>query len=242
MSESTKPLVALQGVSAVVTLGNKDRLTTVNDVSLELFAGMTYSIVGKSGAGKTSLISIIGMLNTQFSGRYLHKGQDVGALSDRRLSFMRAGHIGFVFQNYSLIGHLSALENVELALWYGQHARRPRATGASASARRRRCLAALASVGLRDKARELPKRLSGGEQQRVAIARALVNQPELLICDEPTGALDTKTSGEVLSVLRDAVREHATTLLLVTHDDDLAATCDITYTMSGGELHAPSID
>ena len=89
---------------------------------------------------------------------------------------------------------------------------------------------------------ELPKRLSGGEQQRVAIARALVNQPELLICDEPTGALDTKTSGEVLSVLRDAVREHATTLLLVTHDDDLAATCDITYTMSGGELHAPSID
>ena len=127
-------------------------------------------------------------------------------------------------------------------MWYGQHARRPRATGASASARRRRCLAALASVGLRDKARELPKRLSGGEQQRVAIARALVNQPELLICDEPTGALDTKTSGEVLSVLRDSVREHATTLLLVTHDDDLAATCDITYTMSGGELHAPSID
>lgn len=122
MSESTKPLVALQGVSAVVTLGNKDRLTTVNDVSLELFAGMTYSIVGKSGAGKTSLISIIGMLNTQFSGRYLYKGQDVGALSDRRLSFMRAGHIGFVFQNYSLIGHLSALENVEMALWYGQHA------------------------------------------------------------------------------------------------------------------------
>lgn len=147
-----------------------------------------------------------------------------------------------MFQNYSLIGHLSALENVELALWYGQHARRPRATGASASARRRRCLAALASVGLRDKARELPKRLSGGEQQRVAIARALVNQPELLICDEPTGALDTKTSGEVLSVLWDAVREQATTLLLVTHDDDLAATCDITYTMSGGELHAPSID
>ena len=127
-------------------------------------------------------------------------------------------------------------------MWYGQHARRPRATGASASARRRRCLAALASVGLRDKAGELPKRLSGGEQQRVAIARALVNQPELLICDEPTGALDTKTSGEVLSVLRDSVREHATTLLLVTHDDDLAATCDITYTMSGGELHAPSID
>ena len=229
MSESTKPLVALQGVSAVVTLGNKDRLTTVNDVSLELFAGMTYSIVGKSGAGKTSLISIIGMLNTQFSGRYLYKGQDVGALSDRRLSFMRAGHIGFVFQNYSLIPHLSAWENVALPLQYRG--------GIPLRVIRRRASRMLHTVGLGSRTVcSMPSRLSGGEQQRVAIARALVGDPDLLICDEPTGALDTETGDMVADILFRHVRELGVTLILVTHDPQLAARCERRLTIDRGRL------
>ena len=227
MSESTKPLVALQGVSAVVTLGNKDRLTTVNDVSLELFAGMTYSIVGKSGAGKTSLISIIGMLNTQFSGRYLYKGQDVGALSDRRLSFMRAGHIGFVFQNYSLIGHLSALENVELAAQIC-----PDSLDAEQT---------LCQVGLGERLANFPAQLSGGEQQRVSIARALAKNPKLLLCDEPTGALDYKTGKQILQLLQDTCRKQDITVIIITHNSALAPMADRLIRFKSGRVESETV-
>ena len=220
MENNPVPLVELQDVSARVKLGNGEWLTTVNSASMLLNQGETYAVVGRSGSGKTSLISIIGFLNKNFTGKYYYSGKSIQKCSDSTVSHMRARNIGFVFQNYSLIKHLSIRENVELPLLYAglpvsyTHLR-AHETGRN----------------------EYPGRLSGGEQQRVAIARALVTNPELLICDEPTGALDSSTGEKVLQVLHDRVQESGTTLLLVTHDMKVARSCSHIFTMEGGVLY-----
>lgn len=229
--EPNQPLVELRNLSARVTLGNGEKLTTVAGVTLQLQRAMSYAVVGKSGSGKTSLVSIIGMLNKHFEGEYFFAGDLVRGLNDRQLSKLRADKVGFVFQNYSLIKHLKVRENVELALQY---------LSARKSSKDIRVLAmdALNSVGLADKALELPSKLSGGEQQRVAIARALVTSPELLICDEPTGALDTETGQQILELLHEKVAQKGTTLLLVTHDGEVASSCAHTYRLDSGRLSA----
>ncbi|WP_245792789.1 ABC transporter ATP-binding protein [Boudabousia marimammalium] len=198
-------------------------------MSLNLEAGRTYSLVGKSGSGKTSLASIIGLLNSSYTGQFTYQGLEVASLRDSRKSALRAESIGFVFQNYSLIKHLNVFENVELALMYMSS--RP-----SSKARKRQVQYALSQVGLEDRMNESPGRLSGGEQQRVAIARALVTRPQLIICDEPTGALDTVTSEQIVAILQQLVNEYGSTLLLVTHDPDLADTCDEKFVMSRGRI------
>ncbi|QPK81810.1 ABC transporter ATP-binding protein [Schaalia sp. ZJ405] len=222
-------LLELEDVTAKVQLGRRQLLTTVDSVSLEIIRGTSHAIVGKSGSGKTSLISILGLLNSDFTGRYSYAGSDVGRLSDRQRSKLRGSHIGFVFQNYSLIRHLNVAENVDLSLRYSNEklSRRQRFA---------RITQALEDVGLADRRKEYPGRLSGGEQQRVAIARALVLRPELLICDEPTGALDTDTGKHVLSVLMELVRSSRTTLVLVTHDSEVAAHCENVMHMDSGRL------
>lgn len=176
------------------------------------------------------LFSIVGFLNKNFTGEYYYLGKSVQQYNDQTVSHMRARNIGFVFQNYSLIKHLSIQENVELPLLYA---------GLKMDKHERRTAIehALYEVGLQDKLGEHPERLSGGEQQRVAIARALVTNPELLICDEPTGALDNNTGEKVLQLLHDRVRESRTTLLLVTHDMSVARSCSSIFTMEGGILH-----
>lgn len=222
-------LLEVTNMSSHVMLPGGEKLTTVDDVSLRLERGKSYSVVGKSGSGKTSLISIIGMLNTQFTGHYLYKDTDVTTLSDHERAKLRATHIGFVFQNYSLIRHLSVWENVALPLKYAdKHMGKKKLREAA--------YAVLSEVGLSDKTKAMPTHLSGGEQQRVAIARALVAHPEFIICDEPTGALDTTTGEAVMTLLHNLVQEHQSTMLLVTHDKDIAALCDENFIMDRGAL------
>ena len=229
LEENQTSFIELSHLTASVRLNNGQMLTTVNDVSLKLNRGHSYAIVGKSGSGKTSLISIIGLLNQSWEGSYCYEGKSISELSDTTLSAMRAKKIGFVFQNYSLIKHLRVWENVELPMLYGK-------TAGNKKQRYARILELLKSVGLEGKEKDFPSNLSGGEQQRVAIARALAAAPEALLCDEPTGALDKKTGQEVMELLHRIVREQDILLLMVTHDPDLAATCDTIYRMDGGRL------
>lgn len=222
-------LLQLEDVTASVKLGRRQVLTTVDSVSLNIIRGTSNAIIGKSGSGKTSLISILGLLNSDFTGRYICGDCDVSSLSDRRRSKLRGSKIGFVFQNYSLIRHLNIAQKVDLSLHYAHE-------NLSRKQRVERIKKALEDVDLAERRKEYPGSLSGGEQQRVAIARALVLRPELLICDEPTGALDTDTGIQVLNVLMELVKSSHTTLVLVTHDKDVAARCENLMYMDSGRL------
>lgn len=208
---SEKTLIKIKDLKASVKLNNGDMLTTVTNANMELQRGRSYAIVGKSGSGKTSLISIIGLLNREYEGEYLYDGISISALKDRDLSILRANNIGFVFQNYSLIKHLRVWENIELPLLYAKKS-------FTAKQRHEIITGLLKSVGLESKENDYPINLSGGEQQRVAIARALAVSPEAILCDEPTGALDKKTGTQIMELLHSVVKENGIMLLLVTHD------------------------
>ncbi|GLY84840.1 ABC transporter ATP-binding protein [Actinoallomurus iriomotensis] len=181
-------------------------------VSLAVEQGDYVAIMGASGSGKSTLMNILGCLDVPSSGRYLLDGTDVGTLDDRRLAIVRNRKIGFVFQSFNLIPRMSALANVELPLAYG---------GVKAADRRRRALAALDRVGLSERVDHEPNELSGGQQQRVAVARALVTAPALLLADEPTGNLDTRSTADVLEVL-DGLNAAGRTIVLITHENDVA--------------------
>lgn len=210
-------LIRLEHLSAEVRLPDGERLTTVDDVSASFERGTSTAIIGKSGSGKTSLASIVGLLNNDYDGTLSYDGRDCAAWNDADRARFRCRHVGFVFQNYSLIPHLSAWENVASHCNTGEAS----PCGSSEDEPRACCT---------------PSRLSGGEQQRVAIARALVGDPDLLICDEPTGALDTETGDMVADILFRHVRELGVTLILVTHDPQLAARCERRLTIDRGRL------
>jgi len=220
-------LLEASDVCVTVPVPHGAALEVVKDVGIRIEAGVSCSIQGKSGSGKTSLLSVLGLLNTSYRGSLRFHGDEVHSLPDRRLSFMRARHVGFVFQTYSLVPHLNALDNVMLP---ALHARCSRSKAAS------RARLALTSVGLGSRAAARPSQLSGGEQQRVAIARAIVNHPSVVMADEPTGALDTATAEDVMRILMDSVNDEGIALVMVTHDEDIAALCDRHYTMTGGHL------
>ena len=232
---SGESLIQIKNLTAAVRLNNGDTLVTVNNASIELKRGNSYAIVGKSGSGKTSLISIIGLLNRSYKEEYLYDGVSVSALTDRELSMLRANNIGFVFQNYSLIKHLRVWENIELPLLYAKK-------NMDRKQRQEVIRNLLKSVGLEDKENDYPANLSGGEQQRVAIARALTVSPEAILCDEPTGALDKKTGQQIMELLLQIVRENNIMLLLVTHDSDIANTCDTIFEMDEGRLRCAKND
>ena len=181
-------------------------------VSLTVEQGDYVAIMGASGSGKSTLMNILGCLDVPTGGRYLLDGMDVGRLDDRRLAILRNRRIGFVFQSFNLIPRMSALANVELPLAYG---------GVKAAERRRRALAALEQVGLAGRVDHEPNELSGGQQQRVAVARALVTAPALLLADEPTGNLDTRSTNDVLGIL-DRLSAAGRTIVLITHEPDVA--------------------
>lgn len=224
-----KSIIRVEGLTATVKLNNGDFLTTVNNVGFQLSSGESYAIVGKSGSGKTSLISVLGLLNSAFQGEYYYEGMSVSKMSDKELSRLRSREFGFVFQNYSLIEHLRVWENIELPLIYAK-------TKLNKKQRQNKIIKLLQMVGLENRQKDFPSVLSGGEQQRVAIARALVSSPHILICDEPTGALDKKTGEYVIKLLLDLVKMKKITLLLVTHDPDLAKTCNTIFTMDEGRI------
>ena len=196
------------------TYGSGDTAVhALRGVSLAVEQGDFVAIMGASGSGKSTLMNILGCLDVPTTGRYLLDGTDVGGMEERQLSVLRNRKIGFIFQSFNLIPRMSALANVELPLAYG---------GLKGAARRRRALAALAQVGLSDRVDHQPNQLSGGQQQRVAVARALVTAPSLLLADEPTGNLDTKSTADVLGIL-DRLSLSGRTIALITHEEEVAA-------------------
>ncbi|WP_410808884.1 ABC transporter ATP-binding protein [Micromonospora sp. 067-2] len=197
-------------------------------VSLDVAAGDYVAIMGSSGSGKSTLMNILGCLDVPSGGRYLLDGVDVGRLADRQLALVRNRLIGFVFQAFNLIPRTSALANVELPLAYA---------GVRAGARRRRALAALDAVGLADRAGHHPNQLSGGQQQRVAVARALVTEPALVLADEPTGNLDSRSTDDILAVL-DQLNAAGRTIVLITHEPEVGARAGRLIRLFDGQVHS----
>ncbi|MFM7249085.1 MAG: ABC transporter ATP-binding protein [Planctomycetaceae bacterium] len=220
-----RPLIVVTDVAKVYELGSV-RVEALRGVSLAIRRGEYVALVGPSGSGKSTLMNTLGCLDRPTSGSYLLEGREVTALSKDERAGVRNRHLGFVFQNFNLLARTTALENVELPMIY--------ARGVPARERRRRAVAALESVGLGDRLDHHPSQLSGGQQQRVAIARALVNGPSILMGDEPTGNLDSRTGQDVIDLFRRLNREQGLTVIIVTHDRGVAAAADRVVTLRDG--------
>lgn len=226
-------MIKLQGVSKSYYLGDT-RVPVLRNVNLEINSGDFVAIMGPSGSGKTTLMNIIGCLDTIDSGRYTLGKMPIGSASEADLADIRNRRIGFVFQSFNLIPRINAIRNVELPMIYA---------GISPDVRQHRALAALDIVGLRDRAEHSSAHLSGGQQQRVAIARSIVNSPEIIIADEPTGALDSSTSHEIMRLFQQ-LNESGKTIVMVTHEPEIAAYARRTLYVRDGvieEINKPAM-
>ncbi len=223
---ASTPLVELQRVSRIYGHGEA-AVEALRDVDLAIVAGDFVAMMGPSGSGKSTCMNILGCLDKPSSGVHRFQGIDVGQLSQDQRALVRRHSIGFVFQGFNLLARTSALENVELPLIY---------RGVRAQPRRARAIAALAAVGLADRARHAPNELSGGQQQRVAIARAIAAEPSVLFADEPTGNLDTARSHELMQLLASLNRERALTVVMVTHELEMAAYARRTVNFRDGHI------
>jgi putative ABC transport system ATP-binding protein len=227
MPTATHPILAARDLVRVFQRGN-DVVRAVDGVTLDVAAGEFLAVMGRSGSGKTTLLDLLGCLLRPTSGTLEIDGRAVDRASDGELATIRRERIGFVFQEFNLIASLNAIENVMLPLRYGPRRRDGR----------RRAAELLERVGLGHRERHRPTELSGGEQQRVAIARALVNDPAVVLADEPTGELDSETSDALMSMLRDLNRERGITLVVVTHDPGIASVTDRVIRLSDGRIVA----
>lgn len=213
MTHTDTPVIELRETRKYYGTGDATAYA-LRGVDLKIHQGEFVAIMGPSGSGKSTAMNIIGCLDTPTEGKYLFEGIDVGMLSRDQRALLRRNYIGFIFQGFNLLGKTSAIENVELPLLY---------RGVPASERREKAMEALRSVGLENVAHHTPGELSGGQQQRVAIARAIVTNPLVLLADEPTGNLDTVKSIEVMELLRSFNRDQGITVIMVTHESDMAA-------------------
>jgi len=222
-----KPVVHLRRVTKTYRIGKEIEVRALRGVDLDIFPGEFLAIMGPSGSGKSTMMNILGCLDVADEGTYELAGENVRVLSDDKLAGLRNKHLGFVFQTFNLLPRLNAVENVELPLVYGgdRHDRRSRAIGA------------LEQVGLGDRVHHRPSELSGGQQQRVAIARALLNDPSLILADEPTGNLDSRSSAEILSIFQ-RLNDTGKTVVMVTHEPDVAAHCKRIVRMRDGLISA----
>ena len=224
-----EPVIRVEGISRTYHVGDID-VHALNDVSVTIERGEFVAIMGSSGSGKSTLMSILGCLDRPSSGHYFFEGLDVAQLDEPALARLRSERLGFVFQSFNLLARTSALENVALPLFYA-------ASGPpGAASRTERAREALKTVGLAERERNTPGQLSGGQQQRVALARALINDPSLLLADEPTGNLDTRTSHEIMQTLTSLNRDHGVTIVVVTHEADIGAYADRMLTMRDGQI------
>ena len=225
ISTQTAPVVEARKLEKVYRVGDVD-VRALGGISLSIGAGEFVAVMGSSGSGKSTFMNLVGCLDKPTGGSYLLSGQDVSALSRDELAKVRGQKIGFVFQGFNLLPRTSALENVELPMQY---------QGVKAKERRERALEALARVGLGGRADHTPAQLSGGQQQRVAIARALVNRPALLLADEPTGNLDSRTSVEVMKIFQE-LNDQGLTIVVVTHEPDIAEHARRVVTFKDGAI------
>ena len=224
--QASVPLLSLRGLTKVYGAGDT-AFQALAGVDLDIEAGEFVAIMGPSGSGKSTAMNMLGLLDTPTAGEYLFKGVPVQGLGRDERAMIRRQYLGFVFQGFHLLARTSALENVELPLVY---------RGMPAAQRRAQALQALADVGLTDWAHRTPAELSGGQQQRVAIARAMVTQPQILLADEPTGNLDTQRGHEIMELIQRLNREQGITVLMVTHENDIAAYAQRTIRFVDGRI------
>ena len=223
----TPPVIQMNGIIKRYYEGKENELEILHGIDLTVRQGDFVAIVGESGSGKSTLMNIIGALDKPTSGTYLLDGTNVQAMPDSQLSVIRNKKIGFVFQNFNLIGRTSALKNVELPMLYAHVPPRQRT---------QRARELLAAVGMADRADHQPNELSGGQKQRVAIARAMASDPSLLLADEPTGALDSATSRTVMDIFHRLNRQQGKTIVLITHSQQLAEECPRILTLIDGRI------
>ena len=219
------PLIEFRNVYKIYRMGDTE-VHAIDGISMSIERGEFVAIVGQSGSGKSTCMNIIGCLDVPTSGQYLQAGQDVGGLDDDDLAAIRNKMLGCIFQQYNLLPKMSVLENVEVSLMYA---------GVPKSERDARAKKTLARVGLADKLKNRPAQLSGGQQQRVSIARALAGNPSVILADEPTGALDSRTGREVLALLQDLHRE-GNTIVLITHDNSIARKAERIIRLGDGRV------
>lgn len=219
------PLVEFKDIYKIYVMGDQE-VHAIDGVSFSVYKGEFLAIIGQSGSGKSTCMNIIGCLDVPSSGTYLLNGTDVSKLNDNQLAEIRNDMLGFIFQQYNLLPKLNVLDNVKLPLMY---------KGLKDSEQTKRAMAALERVGLADKYHHKPSQLSGGQQQRVSIARALAGSPSVILADEPTGALDSKTSKEVMAFLKE-LNDQGNTIILITHDNSIAATAKRVIRIHDGKV------
>lgn len=227
MNNDVDLLLALRGVTKKFNPGTPSELTVIPGLDMDVARGEFVSVVGASGCGKSTLMNIIGLLDKPTTGGYWFNGVNMLELHDNELAHYRSENIGFVFQNFSLIGRISAQKNVELPMMYAGMGRKERAD---------RARELLDMVGMGNRLGHQPNQLSGGQKQRVAIARALANNPDLLLADEPTGALDSSTGRLVMDLFHDLNQTHGKTIVFITHNPELAAETERVITMIDGRV------
>jgi putative ABC transport system ATP-binding protein len=216
-------MIVLKDIVKIYPIGMRE-LTVLRGISLQVESGEMVAVMGASGSGKSTLLNILGCLDTPTSGAYHLEGREVSNLNRQELAEVRSQKIGFIFQQFNLLPQLSALANVELGMQY------------SVGVDRQQALEALANVGLADRVHHRPRELSGGEQQRVAIARALAKKPPIILADEPTGNLDSQSGKEIISFLTNLHKEQNITLVLITHDPNVAQNCQRIVRIMDGQI------
>ena len=221
------PIIQMHNIVKTYNIGKENELEILHGIDLTVYAGEFVAIVGESGSGKSTLMNIIGVLDKPTSGEYFLDGVNVQKASPDEMSDVRNQKIGFVLQNFNLIGRTTAQKNVELPMLYA---------GASRQARAKRAQALLEMVGMGERRNHQPNELSGGQKQRVAIARSLINDPSILLADEPTGALDSETSRHVMDIFHRLHQEQGKTIVLITHSQELAAECPRIITLRDGRI------
>lgn len=219
------PIIELKDIRKSFFIGNKE-IEVLKGINLKIFEKESIAIIGQSGSGKTTLMNIIGCMDKATSGTYLFKGKDITTFNDDELSAIRNESIGFVFQQFHLIPYINALDNVILPTIYSNK---------PIDNVKQKAISLLTELGMKDRLYNKPTQLSGGQQQRVAIARALINDPEIILADEPTGALDTKTSLEIMDILT-YLNEKGKTIIIITHEPEIAERCKKIIRISDGNI------
>lgn len=227
MRKNSKPLIEMKEIIKRYNIGTESEIEILHGIDLKIYEGEFVAIVGESGSGKSTLMNIIGVLDKQTKGEYFLDGIDIKNAHEEEMNVIRNKKIGFVFQNFNLIGRTSALKNVELPMLYA---------GVPAEERTKRAKELLSKVGMASRANHMPNELSGGQKQRVAIARSLVNNPSIILADEPTGALDSETSAMVMDIFNDLNKNQGKTIILITHSKEIAEQCPRIVTIKDGEI------